>query len=140
MALSKTEIISKLVNDAACIRCASDDVPGDGERYNEAEIVAILQVSLKNASLDEQVRTCEDFSHIDVECCATCHNFHPHYEMALIDIESGGNAWICCALDRALNPQKQAERKSSPQWKAISKILDGDVVDLELFLQNGLSD
>jgi hypothetical protein len=33
--------------------------------------------------------------------------------MALINIESGGNAWICCALDRALNPLKHARLETA---------------------------
>jgi len=136
--MTKTEIIARTVNDSSSLKGPVDDVLNDETGYSEDEIVAILQVALKNATPHEQVRTCANFVHLNVECCETCHHHHPHFEMALIEIESGGDAWICCALDRALNPQKRAERESSPQWKAIAEMLDGDVVDLEVFLQVGL--
>jgi inorganic pyrophosphatase len=27
------------------------------------------------------IKTCEDCEHLGVECCDTCHNFYPHYEL-----------------------------------------------------------
>jgi hypothetical protein len=35
-----------------------------------------------------------------------CHDQYPH-ELNIIEIESGGKAWIWCSLDRALNPTKK---------------------------------
>jgi hypothetical protein len=40
------------------------------------------------------------------ECCFVCHDQYPH-ELNIIEIESGGKAWIWCSLDRALNPTKK---------------------------------
>src|ERR1017187_7729332 len=55
------------------------------------------------------IRTCSDFSHLGIECCDTCYHFTPGFEMKLDDIESGGKAWICCAMSRALNPNRAGE-------------------------------
>jgi hypothetical protein len=43
--------------------------------------------------------------------------------MSLLDVEGGGKAWICCALDRALNPQKHAQLASSAAYKTLAAIL-----------------
>jgi hypothetical protein len=129
MVMAKAEIISKIVNDEATSRSKRPGASADYSPYSEGEIVASLQASLKKVFPHEPVRTCEDFSHFRVECCETCHHFDPQFEMAIVDIETGGLAWICCALDRALNPAKTAERENSPEWKEISKVFKGDAVD-----------
>src|ERR1035441_382876 len=51
------------------------------------------------------IKTCDDFKHFNVECCDTCHTFYAHYDMYLIDLSEGGNAWVCCAVNRAMFPK-----------------------------------
>jgi hypothetical protein len=89
----------------------------------ENPVVVALVAALKSADPDADIRTCEDFYHLHVECCDTCHRSYPHYDMALIDLESGGNAWICCAIEQALNPGKYPKLAQLPQC-----------VDLEILL------
>jgi hypothetical protein len=83
----------------------------------------VLKASLKSVEEGANIRTYEDFAHLNVVCYETCHTCDSQYEMALIDIESGGNAWICCALDRALNPSKHA-RLDTPEYEQIMDLLD----------------
>jgi len=63
----------------------------------------VLQDSLP-ANLD--IRTCEDFRHLNVECCETCHNFYPHYEMSLVDLPDGAKAWVCDTVKWANDPDQ----------------------------------
>jgi hypothetical protein len=79
--------------------------------------------ALKSVDPDAEIRTCEDFGHLQVECCDTCHRSYPQYDMALIDLERGGNAWICCAMEGALNPGKHPMLAQLPEY-----------VDLEILL------
>jgi hypothetical protein len=44
-------------------------------------VIAELQRKLPEGV---EIKTCEDFKHLNVECCDTCHNFYPHYEMKVI--------------------------------------------------------
>jgi hypothetical protein len=37
-------------------------------------------------------------------------------EMEIIEIECGGKAWICCSLDRALNPTKLMALEQTSEW------------------------
>ncbi len=118
MPVTKHEIISEMLKFAdpeATPAQSADDNAG----YSQEEIIKILDRSLAELPADSLVRTCADFSHLNVDCCETCHNNNPQFEMALIDVESGGNAWICCAVDMALNPIKHAKMQSSTEYKEI---------------------
>jgi hypothetical protein len=48
------------------------------------------------------IKTCEDFSDLRVECCHTCHTYYPHFDMQLVDFPDRTKAWICCSLRSAL--------------------------------------
>jgi hypothetical protein len=91
----------------------------------EEEEIAIrtIEAKLREIEPDRDIRTCSDFSHLHAECCEICHALSPHYEMSLLDVEGGCKAWICCALDRALNPQKHAHLASSAAYKTFAAIL-----------------
>jgi hypothetical protein len=91
----------------------------------EEETIAIqtLEAKLRKIEPDREIRTCSDFGYLLAECCEICHTFSPHYEMSLVDVEGGGEAWICCAIDRALNPQKQSRLASSAAYKTLATIL-----------------
>jgi hypothetical protein len=71
------------------------------------------------------IPSCADFAHLGVECCPGCHGEYPD-EIELIDIESGKRAWICCALDRALNPLKHAAMEQSPEWQELARLFSSD--------------
>jgi hypothetical protein len=85
---------------------------------------------LANLRPDEGVRTCEDFAHIGTACCESCHTGHPQHELDLINLESGGRAWICCALDRALNPWRHEEQNNSDNYREIERALEDFYEDL----------
>lgn len=86
-----------------------------------------MEKSLRNAALEANIRTCEDFGSLNVKCCECCHGIYQHYEIALIDIESGGNAWICCAIDRALNPKKYANFPQQAENLTLDELLTGSI-------------
>jgi hypothetical protein len=96
----------------------------------EGVIRNALAEKLASLGLDERVRTCEDFAHLGIACCESCHDCgYAHYELDLIELESGGRAWICCALDRALNPQRH------------QKLLGADGLrEIEEFFENACGD
>jgi hypothetical protein len=105
--LTKAQIIEKVLRD---FRNVSEEtgIPERDDVDYEKVIVAALEKSLRTAKADTEMRTCEDFGVLNVKCCRCCHGIYQHFEVSLIEIESGGSAWICCALDRALNPMKHA--------------------------------
>jgi len=80
-----------------------------------------------------EIKTCEDFRHLNVECCDTCHNFYPHYEMRVIDLPDGSSAWVCDAVEWAIYPERYQAlmdlAKNSPEGKLLGKIFGVDEDD-----------
>ncbi len=54
-------------------------------------------------------KTCEDFKHLNAECCDSCHSY-AIYELEAVPLPEGGYfALVCCAIDRAIRPEWHAE-------------------------------
>ena len=120
--MKKAAIIAKTLADMK-------NISSDGELSlasdpdEEKIVIQTLDAKLREFEPDRDIRTCTDFSHIHTECCEICHTFSPHYEMSLLDVEGGGKAWICCAMNRALNPQKHSPLASSAAYKTLAAML-----------------
>jgi hypothetical protein len=83
--LTKWEVIDKTLNE-----------------MNPAEDYAEVVISeLKSKLPDREFATCEDIVRTGVLCCDTCHRFYPHYDMYLMHLADGTQAWACCAVLRA---------------------------------------
>jgi hypothetical protein len=120
--LKKDAIIAKTLADLKNVS-SHGELSLDSDPDEEELAVQTLDAKLKEIDPDRDIRTCSDFSHLHTECCEICHTFSPHYEMSLLDVEGGGKAWICCAMDRALNPQKHSQLASSAAYITLAKIL-----------------
>jgi hypothetical protein len=120
--LKKAAIIAKTLADMKNVPSHEElTLAGDKEEENIA--IQTLEAKLRKFEPDREIRTCSDFGHLLAECCEICHTFSPHYEMTLLDVEGGGEAYICCAIDRALNPQKHSRLASSAAYKTLATIL-----------------
>ena len=128
LAMTKIEIIAKLVDDAAHRRSAYGVAPGNSAEYSEAEMIATLQGSLEKLQAGTNIKVCGDFGDLNVECCKICHEQAPQFEMAMIDVEGGEIAWICCVLDRVLNPFKHAQSQASPEYQEFKRTINGDII------------
>ena len=106
--LKKAAIIAKTLADMKNVS-SHEELSLAGDPEEEKIAIQTLEAKLREIEPDREIRTCGDFSHLLTECCEICHTFSPHYEMSLLDVEGGGKAWICCAMDGALNPQKHSE-------------------------------
>ena len=121
--MKKSEIIQQILAQHRLDHSVNNDGDLSEDSGSGKEVIATLEASLKGASGDTEIRTCLDFKDLDIECCDTCHTFYPENEMALLDIETGGNAWLCCAIGRALNPRKQAAFEQSREYRMVDEIL-----------------
>jgi hypothetical protein len=105
--------VTKSESVAAMWRAAREAEAG---LYGESEevaayqryIAAQLERRLRQSEAEADIPTCADFTHVGVECCPD--------ELELIEIESGGRAWICCSIDRALNPSKHMALEQTSVW------------------------
>jgi hypothetical protein len=120
--LKKAAIIAKTLADMKNVSSHGELILASDPDEEEI-VIQTLEAKLREIEPDRDIRTCSDFSHLHTECCEICHAFSPHYEMSLLDVQVGGKAWICCAMDRALNPQKHSQLASSTAYKTLATIL-----------------
>jgi hypothetical protein len=92
----KAEIISKTLNDMNRALPAQESYSEEPD-YEE-DVIETLESRLP----DGDIKTCEDFKHLNVVCCETCHEFYPHYEMSVVELPDGGHAWVCDVVVAAL--------------------------------------
>jgi hypothetical protein len=120
--MKKLEIVRQVLND---YRDESEraHIPERSGVAEEAIILSALEKSLQTVGPDTNIQTCEDFGLLNVRCCKSCHGLYQHYEMSLVEVEPVGNAWVCCAVDRALNPRKYASRYHVPQHMTLNELL-----------------
>ncbi len=107
--MTKAEIISKTLQDMRRIGYEKGPL-FNGMQDEEQFIVSILQDVL----LQADIKTCDDFKHLGVECCAICHE-GAAYEMSVIDLPDGEKAWLCDALETAIYPKIQPEIRHGEQ-------------------------
>ena len=70
------------------------------------DIAGVLQRRLPDGV---DIKTCQDFKYLGVECCEVCHYFYTHYEMNVIDLPEGGKAWVCDAVRWAIYPEEKSK-------------------------------
>ena len=129
--MTKAEIIAQTLS-AMNLNPRENERPLGDEPEEEEFITSILQDRLP-AYPDIDIKTCEDFRHLNVECCDTCHNFYPHYEIRVIDLPDGSSAWVCDAVEWAIYPERYQAlmdlAKNSPEGKLLGKIFGVDEDD-----------
>jgi hypothetical protein len=121
--MKKAAIIAQTLKEMGC-PSGNEELHCNGDRDDEGLVIETLETLLKKLEPDSSIQTCTDFAHLNSECCEICHTYCPHYEMSLLDVEGSGKAWVCCAVDRALNPKKHSAFKSSYAHKTLMLILD----------------
>jgi hypothetical protein len=118
--VKRSDIIAAMLQSACEVqaRLHHESVePGVYERH----VAAKLEHMLLQTEPAMDIPSCADFTHLGVACCPVCHHEYPD-EMALIEIECGGRAWLCCSLDRALNPSKHAAMEQTPEWQELAQM------------------
>lgn len=125
--MNKAEIIAKTMKDMTPI--GMQNAPPFTEEQDEEEfIISVLQDLLPT---DVDIKVCDDFLHLNVRCCETCHEFYPHYDMSFIDLPDGGKAWVCDSVKWALSPEKyhalQVRSRNSSEGKLLREIFGNSV-------------
>jgi hypothetical protein len=121
--MTKNEIIEKTLKDMNLPEPTYDEI-----------VVAELQRRLP----DTEIKTCDDFKHLNTVCCETCHTFYAHYDMNLIDLPDGAKAWVCDAVEWAIYPERYQQlqdwSRNSVEGKLLRRIFgeqDPDKFSLE---------
>jgi hypothetical protein len=116
--VKKSEIMAAMCEATRKAEAGLNAESEEGATYKR-HLAAQLERRLRQIEPEIDIHTCADFPHLGVECCPVCHDECPD-ELEIMEIESGGRAWLCCSLDRALNPTKhialeQTSRCLTPQ-------------------------
>ena len=101
--MTKTEIVERTLSQISYrVNPPPDEIADcvDIEGYDDF-VIATLNELLPVGN----IKTCEDFTELGVNCCHTCHTYYPHLEMKLVTLPDTSNAWICCSLRSALQEQ-----------------------------------
>jgi hypothetical protein len=117
--MNKAEIISKTLR-AMNLLTTEPKLPVNEGQDEEAFIISALQDVLPDGV---DIRTCEDFCRLNVECCTTCHNFYPHYEMKLIVLPDGSPAWVCDKVLWAIYPDEYRKLREWSQNSSEGKLV-----------------
>jgi hypothetical protein len=126
--VTKNEIIEKTLKEIGP-RLKEHEVPYSEAPTCEEEEIVIAE--LQKRLPDTDIKTCEDFRHLNVVCCDTCHTFYPHYEMKVIQLPDGSPAWVCDTVEWAIYPERYRElqewSRNSPEGKLLREIFGEDV-------------
>jgi hypothetical protein len=95
--MTRNEITEKTLREIR-LRFEGREAPYSEDPDCEEIIVAELQKRLP----ETDIKICEDFSYLQVECCETCHELYPHYEMHLVDLLDRSKAWVCDSIRSAI--------------------------------------
>jgi hypothetical protein len=70
--MTKDEIIATTLKDMGLPRSSEREEPYSDEPDDEELIIAEFQLILPATD----IRTCGDFTHLEVACCGICHTFY----------------------------------------------------------------
>jgi len=116
--MTKNEVVEKTLKDMGPLEPAGEEIA-----------FAELQRRLP----DSEINTCDDFKHLNTECCESCHTFEAHFEMKLLDLPDGSKAWVCHPVEWAVYPERLEEfrdaLRNSPDEKMFSRMLWDDDLD-----------
>lgn len=105
--MTKSEIVAKTLEEMG--RNAFGNGPLSAYTPEEKmQVAEILEQKFRDLPPDANIRTCGDFSDLNVECCDPCHTYHPH-DLYLLELAEGTKAWICCAIGSSLFPEFHSE-------------------------------
>jgi hypothetical protein len=115
--MTRAEIILKTLREMGILLPSGPYARSGDDADFLSDIVTELQRRLPYGS----IKTCGAFRHLQAGCCNSCHTEYPHAKMKLIDLPDGGTGWVCCAMNKAIYPERYAKRMerfwNSPKGK-----------------------
>jgi len=115
--MTRAEIILKTLRVMGMLLPSGEYAQSGDEADFLSGVVTELQRRLPYGS----IKTCGAFRHLQAGCCNSCHTEYPHARMKLIDLPDGGTGWVCCAMNKAIYPERYAKRMerfwNSPRGK-----------------------
>jgi hypothetical protein len=103
--MTREEIIEKTLREMSLFSSSEQGSQSSDEAGHLSTVIAELRRRLP----DGNIKTCGAFKHLNAACCDPCHTSSPHTDMNLIDLPDGSKAWVCCAVEWAIYPERYTE-------------------------------
>lgn len=107
--MTKEQIVEKTLREMDMLPSSGQD----SQASDNAKYIPIVIAKLQRRLPDSEIKTCEDFKHLNVACCELCHTYVPLDKMELIDLADGGKAWVCHPIEWAIFPERSREWPNS---------------------------
>jgi hypothetical protein len=124
--MTREEIIEKTLREMSLFSSSEQGSQSSNKAGRLSTVIAELQRRLPYGN----IKTCGAFRHLNAGCCDPCHTSRPHTEMNLIDLPDGTKAWVCCAVEWAIYPERYAglmERsRNCPEGKLFRETFGDD--------------
>ena len=104
--MTREEIIGKTLREMSLFSSLEQGGQSSNKAADLSTVIAGLQRRLPPG---KKIKTCGAFKHLNAGCCDPCHTCRPHTDMNLIDLPDGTKAWVCCAVEWAIYPERYVE-------------------------------
>jgi hypothetical protein len=121
--MKKAEIISQILKAMGLLEPETDPLFRGQEGEEEDEEAEYILSVLHDKLPEGNIKTCEDFRYLNVECCETCHGQYAHYEMQTIKLPDGSPAWVCGPVKWAIYPEECRKLQEWSRNSAEGKLL-----------------
>ncbi len=124
--MTREEIIGKTLKEMRLFSSSEQVSQSSDEAGRLSSVVTELQCRLPYGN----IKTCGAFKHLNAACCDPCHTSCPHTDMSLIELPDGTKAWVCCAVEWAIYPERYAElmerSRNCPEGKLFKEMFGDD--------------
>src|ERR1700722_1764454 len=80
----------------------------------EPDEEGFVSSGLRDLLPQADIKTCEDFRYLNVECCQICHE-NAAYEMSVVTLPDGCHAWLCDAVKSAIFPERYRDSRETEE-------------------------
>jgi hypothetical protein len=106
--MDKAEIIAMTLGQMN--RTVVHQPPISVEADEEDFVISVLHDLLPRGN----IKTCEDFHHLNVDCCQICHE-NAAYEMSVVTLPDGCPAWLCDGVKPAIFTEQYRRSRESEE-------------------------
>ena len=124
--MTREQIIEKTLGEMSLFSPSEPGSQSSGEAGRLSAVIAELRRRLPEGN----IKTCGAFKYLNAACCNPCHTSCPHIDMNLVDLPGGTKAWVCCAVEWAIYPERYAElmerSRNCPEGKLFIDMFGGE--------------
>ena len=103
--MTREEIIENTLREMCLFSSSEQGSQSSKKAAHISTVIAEVRRRLPN----NKIKTCGAFRYLNAGCCDPCHTLYAHTDMNLIDLPDRTKAWVCCAVEWAIYPERYVE-------------------------------